>query len=198
MPPLTPHDPLAAVVREAAWRWVDLPVAFAGVAGEPWVLALVALALYAWLEREVRDVLAAFFPLLVAVAASAALALAARQLGGGGPGPSGGVGPAAAPLLWALASGQAAGVSVLAVHSVLAYGRRARIALLFALAFAVARALSGPGWLLELGAGALAGAAVAAAVYGATVKLFPAGRLARERRARRSARSGALADRPSP
>jgi hypothetical protein len=48
------------------------------------------------------------------------------------------------------------------------------------------------------GAGALAGAAVAAAVYGATVKLFPAGRLARERRARRSARSGALADRPSP
>jgi hypothetical protein len=194
MSPLAPSDPLAAIERGAAWRWADVPVAFAGVAGEPWLLALVALALYAWLEREVRDVLGAFFPLLVAVAASAALAVAVRSLGVEAES-AGRAGRAAAPLLWALAGGQAAGVSVLAVYSVLAYGGRARAALLFALAFAVGRALSGPGWPLELGAGALFGGAVAVAVYGAAVKLFPAGRLSRARRARRSDLSGARAER---
>src|SRR5512144_940082 len=85
MPPLSAQDALSAVQRGAGWRWLDLPVALADVASEPWVVALLALALFAWLEYEVKDVVKAFLPLGAALLAAAAVARArGRPPAGGG------------------------------------------------------------------------------------------------------------------
>lgn len=197
MPPLYPQDPLSAVQHGGAWRWLDVPIALADVASEVWVLALVALALYAWLEREVRDVVEVFVPLAAALAAAAGLALLARALGAV-PRPVAGDEPRAAGLLLrAVASGQVAGVAVFAGYSLLAYGRRARPALLFALVFAAARAVAGPHWAPNLAAGGALGAALAGAAWVGGTLLFPRGRLARLRAARRVRAGDALAGPPS-
>ncbi|MFL5373855.1 MAG: hypothetical protein ACJ78T_07690, partial [Myxococcales bacterium] len=139
MPPVYSHDPLSAVERGLAWRWIDLPVALADAASEAWVVALIALALFAWLEHEVRDVLKAFLPLGAALLTAGAIAVAARSLGAV-PRPVGGAGHAVAPLLSrAFPTGQVGAVAAFATYALLAYGRRARAALLLALAVATAR-----------------------------------------------------------
>jgi membrane-associated phospholipid phosphatase len=198
MPPLYPQDPLSALQRGDAWRWVDVPVALADVASQGWVLALVALALYAWLEREVNDVVEVFVPLAAGLATAAGLALLARLVGAV-PRPVGAdEARAGAALLRALASGQAAAVAVFATYSLLAYGRRARPALLFALLFAAARVVAGPHWAADLAAGAAVGAGVAGAVFLGGILLFPRGRLARLRSERRIGTGAALAGPRSP
>jgi hypothetical protein len=191
MPPLYAQDPLSVVERGGAWRWIDVPVALADVASEVWVLALVALALYAWLEREVRDVVEVFLPLAAALAAAAGLALLAGVLGAVPRPVAEDEARAAGPLLRAIASGQAAGVAAFAAYSILAYGRRARSALLFGLAFAAARAVAGPHWAADLAAGGVLGAALAGAAFAGGTALFPRGRLARLRATRRPRRAGA-------
>ncbi len=189
MPPLYAHDPLAAVERGVAWRWVDLPVALAEVAGEAWVVALIALALFAWLEREVKDVMRAFVPLALALVAAGGLALAARALGAV-PRPIGGTAQGVAPLLArAFPTGQTAAVAVFATYGLLAYGRRARAALLLAIAVAIARGISGAHWAAELAGGGLAGVALGAVTYAAVLRLFPRGHLARLRARRRPDRT---------
>ncbi len=196
MPPLYAQDPLAAVERGAAWSWLDLPVALAEVAGEGWVVALIALALFAWLEREVKDVMKAFLPLVLALAAAGAVAAFARLVGAV-PRPVGGAGWGVAPFLGrAFPSGQAGAVAAFAAYALLAYGWRARGALLLAVAVATARVTSGAHWAAEFAGGGFAGAALGAAAYATAVKLFPRGHLARLRAGRRSV-PGALADRPS-
>ncbi len=198
MPPLYAQDPLSAVPRGLGWRWVDLPLAVVQVAGEGWALALIALALYSFFEHEVKDVLKAFLPLAVALAAAGALVLVARALGAV-PRPVGGAADGVAPLLrHAFPSGQAAAAAVFATYSLLAYGRRARPALLLALAVAIARAVSGAHWALDLAGGGLAGIAVGTLVYRAAVRLFPRGHLARLRSTRRAEGARLLeADGPS-
>lgn len=197
MPPLSAQDALSAVQRGAPWRWLDLPVALADVASEPWVVALLALALFAWLEYEVKDVVKAFLPLGVALLTAGGLALAARALGAV-PRPVAGDEPRAAGLLLrAVASGQVAGVAVFAGYSLLAYGRRARPALLFALVFAAARAVAGPHWAPDLAAGGALGATLAGAAWTGGTLLFPRGRLARLRSARRVRTGDPLAGPPS-
>jgi hypothetical protein len=200
MPPLSAQDALSAVQRGAGWRWLDLPVAIADVASEPWVLALIALALFAWLEYEVKDVVKAFMPLAGALLAAVAFAFAARALGAV-PRPVGDGGPGSASLLlWrAFPASNVAAAAAFAAYALLAYGRRARLALVLGAAVAVARALSGPHWAAHLLGGAAAGAALGAAAYAIAVRLWPGGHLARLRGARRRPPDAgeAVVERPS-
>ena len=62
MPPLYAQDPLGAAHAAQEARALDLPMAALTVACEPWMIVLVALALYSWLEGEVRAVLKTFAP----------------------------------------------------------------------------------------------------------------------------------------
>ncbi len=199
MPPLSAQDALSAVQRGAAWRWLDVPVAIADVASEPWIVALLALALFAWLEYEVKDVVKAFLPLGAALVAAAGVALAAQALGAV-PRPVGEGGPGTASLLlWrAFPASNLAAVAAFGAYALLAYGRRARGALALAAAVAVVRALSGPHWLAHLAGGAAAGLALGAGAYAAALRLWPGGHLARLRARRRSPEAGqAVAERPS-
>jgi hypothetical protein len=199
MPPLSAQDALSAVHRGAAWRWLDLPVALADVASEPWIVALVALALFAWLEYEVKDVVKAFLPLAAALLAVGAVALAARALGAV-PRPVGDGGAGAASLLWrAFPTAGVGAVTAFAVYALLAYGRRARAAPVLAAVVAVVRAFSGAHWLATLAGGAVAGAALGAGAYLAAVRLWPRGHLARLRGSRRRPpeAGNAVAQRPS-
>jgi membrane-associated phospholipid phosphatase len=197
MPPLYAQDPLSAVQAGTAWRWLDLPVALADVASEVWVVALIALALYAWLEQEVRDVVRVFLPLAAALAAAGGLALAARALGAL-PRPVDATGRGFGPLLGqAFPSGQVAAVAAFAAYSLLAYGRRARAVLVVAAAVAVARAASSAHWAADLSGGALAGGALGAAAYAAALRLSPRGHLARLRAIRRPPGGEAVAAPPS-
>ncbi len=200
MPPLSAQDALSAVQRGAAWRWLDLPIAIADVASEPWVVALIALALFAWLEQEVKDVVKAFLPLGVALLAAGGVAVAARAVGAtarpvgeGGPG-------GASLLLWqAFPTANVGAVAAFATYALLAYGRRARSALLLGVAVAVARAVSGAHWVADLAAGAAAGAVLGAAAYAGVIRGWPRGHLARLRAARRRPPEAgdAVAERPS-
>lgn len=196
MPPLYAQDPLSAVERGLAWRWVDLPVALVDVASEAWVVALIALALFAWLEREVKDVLKAYLPLAVALAAAGGVALLARTMGAV-PRPVGGTARELAPLLGqAFPTGQVGAVAAFATYALLVYGRRARAAVLLALAVATARAVSGAHWAADLAAGGVAGAVLGGLAYAAALRLFPGGHLARLRAERRPM-AGAVAEPPS-
>ncbi len=200
MPPLSAQDALSAVQRGAALRWLDLPIALADVASEPWVVALLALALFAWLEYEVKGVVKAFLPLAVALLAAGGVAVAARALGAM-PRPVGEGGPGGASLLlWqAFPTAKVGAVAAFAVYALLAYGRRARAAVLLAAAVAVARVLSGAHWLADLAGGAAAGAVLGGVAYGVVVRVWSRGHLARLRAARRrSPEAGdVVAERPS-
>lgn len=183
MPPLYP-DSLAAAPRE--WRWLDVARALLDVSCEAWALALVALALYSFLDREVRGVVKAFLPLSIALAAAAALAWAARSAGGV-PRPLDGDRAIAPLLARAFRGGHAAAVAVFVTYGALAYGRRAAPVLAGVALAGVARALAGPHWAAELAMGGVAGGPLGAGAYLAAVRLFPGGHLARLRDARRGA-----------
>src|SRR5512140_2552180 len=81
MPPLFAHDPLDALQRGAHPGWLLAPATALSVACEHWVLGLLALALYAWLERDVPAVLRTFVPLALALAAGVALVAAGAKAG---------------------------------------------------------------------------------------------------------------------
>ncbi len=185
MPPLY-QDPLSAVPG-AEWRWLDVARALVDVSCEAWALALVALAVYSFLERDVKDVLKSFLPLALALAAAGAIALLARAVGGM-PRPLEGSGHSLGPLLRrAFPSGQAAAVAVFATYTALAYGRRAVRVAMVAAAVGVTRALGGPHWAADLAGGGIAGIALAVAAYAATLRLVPEGHLARLRAGRQGA-----------
>lgn len=196
MPPLYVQDPLSAVERGIAWRWIDVPAALVDVAGETWIVALIALALFAWLEHEVKDVLKVFLPLALALAAVGGVGALARFLGAV-PRPAGGAGRAVVPLFHhAFPAGQVGAVAAFATYALLAYGRRARAAILLALAVATARIVSGSHWAVGLAGGGIVGAALGAFAYGAALRFFPRGHLARLRAERRPV-TGAVIEPPS-
>jgi len=194
MPPLYPQDPLSAVERGVSWRWLDVPLALADAASDGWVVALIALALFAWLESEVKDVMKAFLPLSIALAAAGGLAFVAHALGAV-PRPIGGAGRLAPLLRHAFPSGQAAAVAAFGTYALLAYGKRARAAVLLAVLVGVARVVSGAHWAADLAGGGIAGAALGAVAYAGALRLAPDGHLARLRARRRPA--VALAGPPS-
>jgi membrane-associated phospholipid phosphatase len=185
MPPVY-QDPLAVVAR-AQWRWLDVARALLEVSCEPWALALVALALYSFFERDVKGVFKALVPLALALAATAALALVARVLGGV-PRPLDGARHARGPVLARVfPSGQAAAVAAFVAYTALAYGRRAAPAVAVAAAAGVVRALGAAQWATDLLAGSLAGTALGAGAYLGAIRLLPDGHLERLRRRRRDA-----------
>jgi membrane-associated phospholipid phosphatase len=181
VPPLY-QDPLSAVPG-AAWSLGDVLRALVEVACQAWAVALVALAVYSFLERDVKGVLKAVAPLLLALAAAGALALAARAVGGL-PRPLAGAGQVVPLLRRAFPSEQSAAVAVFATYTALAYGRRAVPAVLAAVVVGLGHALGGTHWALELAAGGIAGVSIGAAAYGAALRVFPRGHLADLRAAR--------------
>jgi membrane-associated phospholipid phosphatase len=184
MPPLY-QDPLSAV--PGAWRWIDLARALVEVSSEPWALALVALAVYSFLESDVKGVLKVFLPLALALLAATGVALAARAVGGVAR-PLDGAGHAVVPLLRrAFPSSQAAAVAAFATYTALVYRRRAVLVVVPSALVGVAHAFLGPHWGAELAGGGLAGVALGAAAYALALRLSRDGDLER-RRAGRSAR----------
>ena len=81
MPPLFAHDPLEAVQRASHPGWWLAPATALSVACESWVLALLALATYAWLERDVVSVLRAFVPLALALGLGIGIVAACGRVG---------------------------------------------------------------------------------------------------------------------
>jgi membrane-associated phospholipid phosphatase len=188
MPPLY-QDPLSAV--PGAWRWLDLVRALVEVPCEGWALALVALAVYSFLESEVKGVLKAFLPLGLALVAAGVAALLARKLGGV-PRPLEGAGHAVAPLLRrAFPSGQSAAVAVFATYTALVYGRRAAPVVLAAALLGLAHALGGPHWVADLAGGGALGLVLGAAACAVTLRVAPGGHVAALRARRGQAPSPA-------
>lgn len=178
MPPLY-QDPLSAV--PGAWRWVDLLRALVEVSCEAWALALVALAVYSFLEAEVKGVLKVFLPLALALLAAGAVAAAARALGAL-PRPAEAAGHSLAPLLRrAFPTAQSTAVGVFAAYSALVYGRRGVAVAAAAAVLGVLHALVGPHPVAELAGGALGGLALGVAAYGVALRLSPGGHVARRR-----------------
>jgi membrane-associated phospholipid phosphatase len=196
MPPLNAQDPLGVARAALQASALDLPMAALLVACEPWMLVLVALALYSWLEREVRGVLKAFAPAAAAILVAVAVALAARA-SGATPRPldAGGFAPL---LAGAFPAPHAAGVAALAVFSLLAYGRRAFVVLALGAICAVVRVRASAHWGVDLGAGGALGAAAAAAAYAGVLRLFPAGHLAGMRRRRLGRNDATKSGMPAP
>jgi hypothetical protein len=178
MPPLY-QDPLSAV--PGAWRWVDLLRALVEVSTEAWALALVALAVYSFLEREVKGVLKVFFPLALALLAAGAVALAARALGAQ-PRPAEALGHSLAPLLRrAFPTAQSAAVVLFGTYTALVYGRRGLAVAVLAAGLCIVHALAGAHPFAEFAGGALAGLVLGAAAYGLTLRLSPGGHVAHRR-----------------
>jgi hypothetical protein len=182
------QDPLSAV--PGAWRWLDLARALVEVSCEGWALALVALAVYSFLEAEVKGVLKVFLPLALALLAAGAVALLARALGGL-PRPVDGSGHAVAALLRrAFPTAQMAAVTVFATYTALVYGRRGLPVAAVAAVVGVVHGLAGPHWAADLVGGGALGIALGAAAYVLTLRAAPGGHVAHRR-------SGRAAD-PSP
>jgi hypothetical protein len=178
MPPLY-QDPLSAV--PGAWRWIDLLRAVVEVSTEGWALALLALAVYSFLETEVKGVLKVFLPLALALLGAGAVALLARALGGL-PRPAGAAGHSLAPLLRsAFPTAQSAAVVVFATYSALVYGRRGLLVAAPAAALCIVHALAGPHPFAEFAGGAIAGVCLGAAAYALTLRVSPQGHVARRR-----------------
>lgn len=154
MPPLFAHDPLDAVQRAAPGFWLA-PATALSVACEHWVLALLALALYAWLERDVPAVARTFLPLAVALGVGVLLVAA-----GGRAGAMAGWGVRAVP------SGHALWGATFAAYTFRVYGARWGLAAVgIALAGGIARIYLGSNGLPSVAAGWVLGALLGAATY---------------------------------
>lgn len=184
MPPFLAQDPLDALRHAGQPGWLDVAWAVASVASEPWALALLGIALYSWLEREVPAVLKSVAPLWAALAVAGALALGAQGVVSA-PRPAE-AGDLLVSALRHLTSAPGLPLGVFAGYTLLAYGRRGRVALVVAAAGGAARGWAGPHWAADLLGGGLAGAALAAAAWAVVLRLSPGGHLARLREARRA------------
>jgi len=192
MPPLYAQDPFSAVHQALHARWLDLPMAAVSVATEGWVLALVALAVYSWIERDVPSVLGVFVPLALALLLGGAGAHLLRALSSA-PRPVAQGGLAA----WRVAPSAAAlATACFAAYTAAAYGRRGALALSVVPLGALAAAHAAGGWAAGVALGWALGAALGVGAWGVALRVRPDGRLAAvrgTRRARRSKGAGAPA-----
>ena len=185
------QDPLGIAATAGQPRWLALLVATLHVAAEPWALAVIALAAYSWLEREVRGVIASVLPLALALGLGG-VAVELARVAAAAPRPAGAAG--LAPLVRHLFPGpHVLALAAFAGYSLLVYRRRAVTPLVLA-ALASVGAAGRYGWG-ALASGAAAGLILAAAAYAIAVRLARRGRLAARRRARAAADGGA--DRPA-
>jgi hypothetical protein len=143
------------------------------VAAEPWALAVLGLAAYSWLEREVRAVVEVALPLAIALAAGAG-AIELLRLGA----PA--TGAAAAEARHLFPGPHVLALTTFAAYSLLVYRRRALGPLgLAALASVGVGGRYGGG---ALAAGVVCGLALAGAAYAVAVRLARRGPLVARRR----------------
>jgi membrane-associated phospholipid phosphatase len=175
MPPVLSQDPFEAVHRAVQARWLDVPMAILSALADGWVLALVALAIYAWLEPDLGAVARAYLPLAAALAVAAGAVFALRTAWTA-PRPAG---TAAAPglldpvLRHGFPGGQALYAATFAAYTVRRYRRGGLFALAFPLAAGVARVYAGPAWPVEIAGGFAAGTALGLSAGWAAARLAP-------------------------
>jgi len=163
MPPLFAHDPLDAVQRAAHPGWWLAPATALSVACEHWVVALVALAAYAWLERDIPSALKAFLPILLALGVGVAIVAVCGRAGS-----------------WAgwgvriIPSGHALWGATFAAYTLRVYGRRwGLLASALPLAGGVARIHLGSNGIPSVAAGWIVGALVGAATFELAARFAP-------------------------
>lgn len=181
MPPYA-QDAFTAAHQALQAGWLDLLMTVLTVACEPWILALLALALFSWFERDVPSVLKAFGPLVAALAV-ATLGMVLVRVYAGAARPLGGETSrlhevVAAVARAGLSGGQALGTAVFASYAILAYGRRAAPVLLLALAGGLVRVHAGAHWAFDVLGGWTLGAALGGLAWFAAVRVRPRGHLA--------------------
>ncbi len=193
MPPIYAHDPFLAVHRALQAGWLDLPMAALSVACEGWMLGLIALAWFSWLERTVRGVLLAWWPALVALSLEGLLVVVMKEALGT-PRPLGVYGSGPVHVLLeplhqsGFPSGHAAAAAALATYATLSYGRRGAPLYVLALLGGVSRVYVGAHWVLDVLAGWAFGALLGAVVYAGALRLPGGWHLEELRAERRSAR----------
>jgi membrane-associated phospholipid phosphatase len=163
MPPLFAHDPFDAVQRAAQPGWLLAPATALSVACEYWVLALVALAAYAWLERDVPAAMKAFLPLALALAVGVGVvAIGARA------GVLAGLGVRAVP------SGHALWGATFAVYTFRVYGvRLGLLAALLPVAGGISRIYLGSNGVPSVVAGCLIGALIGTLTFEIAARVAP-------------------------
>ena len=150
MPPLYAHDPLDALQRATPPVWLLAPATALSVACEFWVLALVALAAFAWLERDVPSVLRVFVPLAGSLAVGIGIVALGSRLGG-----LAGWGVRAVP------SGHALWGATFAAYALRVYGARVGVvAALLPLAGGASRIYLGSNGVPSVAAGWIIGAVI--------------------------------------
>jgi membrane-associated phospholipid phosphatase len=174
MPPLFAHDPLDAVQRTAHPGWLLAPATALSVACEYWVLALLALAAYAWLERDVPSVLKGFLPLALALAVGVGVVAVGARLG-----VLAGWGVRAVP------SGHALWGATFAAYSLRLYGvRLGAVAALLPFAGGVARIYLGSNGVPSVVAGWVIGALLGLLTFEAAARIAPSSPAGRRRAGR--------------
>jgi membrane-associated phospholipid phosphatase len=162
MPPLFAHDPLDAVQR-AGPGWLLAPATALSVACEYWVVALLALAVYAWLELDVPATLKACAPLLLALAVGVGVVAAGAR-----------VGVAAGWGVRAVPSGHALWGATFAAYTLWVYGRRVGWPVaLVAFAGGVSRIYLGSNGVPSVLAGWVIGGLIGSAAFGLSARLVP-------------------------
>jgi membrane-associated phospholipid phosphatase len=193
MPPLYAHDPFVAVQRAVAMRWLDVPMALLSIACEGWMVALIALAMYAWLEKDVPSVWKTFAPLVVGLVAGGVLVHVLKDVWAT-PRPLAVYGPARVHVLlqplWkhGFPSGHSVSAGTFAAFTLAVYGRRGLAAIALPLLGGVSRVYVGAHWVADVIGGWAIGIGLALLVYFAAVRVLPRGHLARLRAERAQAR----------
>ncbi len=190
MPPLYAHDPFVAVQRVLAARWLDLPMAVLSVACEAWIVALIALAAYAWLEKDIPSVWKAWLPLVLALVVGGLLTYVLKDLWGT-PRPLAVYGDTKVHVLLAplrkhgFPSGHSVVSAAFGAFTVAVYGRRGMAALLLPVLGGISRVYVGAHWVIDVLGGWTLGTVVALATYFLVLRVRPRGHIAALRAARR-------------
>lgn len=186
MPPLLAHDPLDAVQRASRPGWWLAPATALSVACEHWVLALLALALYAWLEGDVPAVLRSFLPLAAALAVGVGLVAGCARVAG------------LAGWVRAVPSGHALWAATFAAYTLRLYGPRwGAAAGALALSGGLSRIYLGSNGIPSVAAGWVLGVAIGLAAAEVAARWVPGSRAARRpRHAAEEARDAGRGDAP--
>jgi len=193
MPPFYAHDPFLALHRALQVRWLDIPMTVLSTACEGWVLGLIGLAWFSWLERNLRGLLLAWWPMALALAVDGLLVQLLKSLWHT-PRPLGVYGSGEVRVLidplfqFGFPSGHSASAATLAVFATLAYGLRGAGLIGLALLGGLSRVYVGAHWVFDILGGWVVGSLLGAVSYWAALRL-PGGwhlrDLRRQRRARR-------------